>query len=202
MRNHFSDVSPALPQNLHVNLSEQTIDDILIWDNEISSENAERSIPTILTYNHTEQNYDYAEWVLNNVWENGTHWSIEMNMDIVNGTSDLSAQADNYVFYGNSGDTLDVTTSATMTAYDSKVKMIYRFKQGDANLSGDVNVLDVQSTINFVFKEFQYYPFNHTAANVQDADANINVLDVIALINQLIAENIWAGWLIATMKSI
>ena len=189
-RNHFSDVSPALPQNLHVYLSEQTIDDILIWDSAISSENTERSIPTILVYDHTEQNYDYAEWMLNTVWKNGNRWSIEMNMDIVNGTSDLSAQAENYIYYGNSGDTLDVTTSTAMTAHDSKAKMIYRFKQGDANLSGDVNVLDVQSTINFVFKVFQYYPFNHTAANMQSADANINVLDVIALINQLIAENI------------
>ena len=189
-RNHFSEVSPMLPQNLRVYLSGQVIDDMLVWDGTVSSEDTERGIPTILTYNHSEHNYDYAEWMLKAVWDNDTRWSISMDVDVANGMPELSAQTNNYVYYGNSGDTIEVTTSTAMVASNSTAKMIYRFELGDVNFSDDVDVLDVQSTINFIFKEFQYYPFNHTAANVQNGDSKVNVLDVIALINQLMDENL------------
>ena len=163
---------------------------MLVWDGGVSAENGEDSLPSILTYSHRNQNYSSADWVVEKAWDENLCWSIGMGVDAESGSMELSAQAVNYVYYGNSGDTLGVTASATMTASGSKAKMIYRFGQGDANFSGDVNVLDVQSTINFIFKEHQYYPFNHTAANVQNVDTRVNVLDVIALIDQLMDENL------------
>ena len=188
--NCISEVSPALPEDLYVNLSGQTVEDVLIWDGGVSVENSDNGLPTILTYSHRNQNYNSADLVVEKAWNEDARWSINMSVDAEGDLIELSAQAENYVYYGNSGDTLDVTTSTTMTAYNSIAKMIYRFELGDVNFSDDVDVLDVQSTINFIFKEFQYYPFNHTAANVQNGDSKVNVLDVIALINQLMDENL------------
>lgn len=188
--NYISEVSPALPEDLYVSLSSQTVEDMLVWDGGVSVENSDNGLPTILTYRHRNQNYNSADLVVEKAWNEDARWSINMSVDAEGDLIELSAQAENYVYYGNSGDTLDVTTSTTMTAYNSIAKMIYRFELGDVNFSDDVDVLDVQSTINFIFKEFQYYPFNHTAANVQNGDSKVNVLDVIALIDQLMNENL------------
>jgi hypothetical protein len=92
------------------------------------------------------------------------------------------------VYYGNSGDTLEVRTSTPKTSVNSQAKMIFHFAQGDADLSGETDVLDLQSTINFIFKEYQNYPFNHTAANLQSKDSHIDVLDVIALVDLLMSD--------------
>ena len=189
-RNHFSDVTPALPSNLKVSLSGQTLDDILVWDESITMSTATVSFPTILSYQHKQQGYINPQWSIYKSWDAGS-WYVLMEVDLASGVPVVRAESlDGYdIYYGNSGDTLEIT-STSVTASSSTAKMIYYFKQGDANHSGDVDILDLQSMINFIFKEFQDYAFNFTAANIQDKDSKVDVLDVIAFINQQMEESI------------
>ena len=188
-RNRFSEVYPALPANLTVDLSEQTIDEVLLWYKVVSVNNSTSELPTMLTYNHSNQNYASPEWYVSTNWDN-IDWSLWMNVDATNGGTAISTTEDNYVFYGKSGDTLDVTTLSPTVSSGSKAKIVYKFEKGDADFSSGVDVLDLQSTINFIFKEYQNYPFNHTAANVQSKDDVIDVLDVIALVDLLMNDTV------------
>ena len=188
-RNHFTDVIPVLPASLSVYLSGQMIDDILLWDGVVTMNNGTEGLPTILYYHHQTQSYINSEWSVHKAWDNND-WFMLMNVNATSGAPEISSVAyyGTGVFYGNSGDTLDVTASPSVTATNSKAKMVYRFKEGDANLSGATDVLDLQTTINFIFKEYQNYPFNHTAANLQAKDDVIDVLDVIALVDLLLSD--------------
>jgi hypothetical protein len=88
-----------------------------------------------------------------------------------------------------SGDTLSVTArDAYGLTNGSTLSMTLRFDTGDANFDGSVNILDLQTSINYIFKEYQHHLFNHTAANLQLKDDVINVLDVIALVDLLMSE--------------
>lgn len=182
--NHLTEIYPMLPASIEVSLERQTITTPLIWDGTISySSEYNRAIPAILTYEHNEQSHTNPEWVVYN--QEGTY-ELSVNVNVEGGTPELEKSY--AVYYGNSGDTLDVLTITPQTSAYSRAKMIYRFAQGDANLSGKVDVLDLQSTINFIFREYQHYPFNHTAANVQCKDNDVDVLDVIALVDLLISD--------------
>jgi hypothetical protein len=64
------------------------------------------------------------------------------------------------------------------------VAVTLTFDTGDVDFSGDVNVLDLQAMINYIFKAF-WNPFNYTAANIW-TDQTINVQDVIGMVNTLL----------------
>lgn len=184
-RNHLTEVYPMLPAAMEVSLEGQTITEPLIWDKAVSypTECNDRILPTILSYEHHSQNHINPEWIVYN--QEGTY-NILMTVNVDNGSIELGETYD--VYYGNSGDTLNVLTLTPETSAYSQAKILFRFEQGDADLSGKIDVLDLQSIINFIFREYQYYPFNHTAANVQCKDDEVNVLDVIALVDLLIGD--------------
>lgn len=189
--NCFTDVYPMLPKSMEVSLKRQTIEPPLLWDGAqlySSKEGATDVLPTILTYNHEEQCYANPEWLVYNQQE---AWEMWLTIDAANNTSELT---DMYgVYNGKSGDTLEIQTRYPQTSIYSKAKMIFRFAQGDANISNTVDVLDLQSIINYIFKEYHYLPFNYTAANVQSEDNEVDVLDVIALIDILLSDTITDG---------
>lgn len=180
--NQFTEVYPMLPPSIAVSLERQTIVEPLICDGALSYASESYSlIPTILTYSHKDQDYVNPDWSVYN--QDGTY-RVSMKVNADNGSIEW---AKSYaVYYGNSGDTLEVRTNTPKTSVNSQAKMIFNFVQGDADLSGETDVLDLQSTINFIFKEYQNYPFNHTAANLQPKDSHIDVLDVIALVDFLL----------------
>lgn len=182
--NLFTEVYPMLPPSIAVSLERQTIVEPLIFDGALSYASESYSlIPTIFSYSHKDQNYVNPDWSIYS--QDGTYrTAVKVNVD--NGSMEW---AKSYaVYYGNSGDTLEVRTSTPKTSVNSQAKMIFHFAQGDADLSGETDVLDLQSTINFIFKEYQNYPFNHTAANLQSKDSHIDVLDVIALVDLLMSD--------------
>lgn len=180
--NLFTEVYPMLAASIAVSLERQTIVEPLIFNGTLSYAPESYSlIPTILSYSHKDQKYVNPDWSVYN--QDGTYW-VSMKVNADNGSIEW---AKSYaVYYGNSGDTLEVRTSTPKTSVNSQAKMVFYFAQGDADLSGETDVLDLQSTINFIFKEYQNYPFNHTAANLQSKDSHIDVLDVIALVDLLL----------------
>ena len=70
---------------------------------------------------------------------------------------------------------------------DSWMPVRLTFSPGDANFTGDVDVLDLQTIINYIFKD-PWTLFNRTAANLWN-DETINVQDVIGMVNTLMNSN-------------
>lgn len=59
------------------------------------------------------------------------------------------------------------------------------YLMGDANIDGEVSILDVQHTLNYILATAQ--PFNRSAANTYQ-DAIINVQDIVCTVNILLGE--------------
>ena len=67
--------------------------------------------------------------------------------------------------------------------YDGSVYPAYlRYIEGDANISGYTDVVDVQTTLNYVLAGGGVSQFNRSAANTYD-DNQINVQDIVCTVN-------------------
>lgn len=64
----------------------------------------------------------------------------------------------------------------------------YRYEMGDANMDDALNVLDLQTTLNYSNGQ-QWGLFNFYAADTYAQDDNINVQDIVATVNILLAQN-------------
>lgn len=67
-------------------------------------------------------------------------------------------------------------TAQQFSAYPAQLSVVL----GDANIDGDVDVLDVQHTLNYILATAQ--PFNYWAANTY-VDQRINVQDIVCTVN-------------------
>lgn len=63
----------------------------------------------------------------------------------------------------------------------------YNYAMGDANMDDELNVLDLQATLNYSNGE-QWGLFNHYAADTYGQDDDINVQDIVATVNILLAQ--------------
>lgn len=141
-------------------------------------------VPSVFTYNHSAQTYNSSFNLLlidklpteadSNTWG--------MQVKVSNDAVTLGNYGSSLDFHGENGGTLYLTTG-TGKQTDSWVPVSLSFDMGDANFSGDVNVLDLQSVINYIFKDYKKL-FNYTAADIW-VDQNINVQDVIGMVNNL-----------------
>ena len=78
---------------------------------------------------------------------------------------------------------------ATMEClYPQHFTFTYKYVTGDANMDDVVNVLDLQSTLNFSNRQ-QWGIFNHYAADTYAQDDDINVQDIVATVNILLAQD-------------
>ena len=68
-------------------------------------------------------------------------------------------------------------------ARNSVLTYTITYREGDSNLDGIVNILDIQSSLNYMLGQKPNF-FNFGAANI-NKDQNLNVLDIIALINKI-----------------
>ena len=139
-------------------------------------------IPSILLYNHKTQSYN-RPLRLKLSAEDG--WNVVFIYN--NGQISFSDVSEQNAYYGESGDILDVVAQSA----DAKDEVAYlkvglRFTQGDANFSGNVDILDLQSTINYMFGEYIDRPYNFTAANLWRDDI-INVQDAVGIVNLLMS---------------
>jgi Leucine-rich repeat (LRR) protein len=69
------------------------------------------------------------------------------------------------------------------SARNSVVTYTITYREGDSNLDGIVNILDIQSTLNYTLSQKPKF-FNYGAADI-NKDKNLNVLDIISLINKI-----------------
>lgn len=68
-------------------------------------------------------------------------------------------------------------------ARNSILSYTIAYREGDSNLDGIVNILDIQSTLNYTLSQKPKF-FNYGAADI-NKDKNLNVLDIISLINKI-----------------
>ena len=142
-------------------------------------------IPTIITYTHGAQAYSTAFDLLltendPTAWDNGA-WTMKVN--VVNENVTLEKYGNAPDFTGENPTSLYLTMGTGTSATYMPVSLT--FEIGDVNFSGDVNVLDLQAMINYIFQTYGGL-FNYTAANIW-TDQTINVQDVIGMVSTLMA---------------
>ena len=140
------------------------------------SEKQSLSLPTIITYKHKEQNYSnsyglYLYWhgepKSTSIWLQRYGETYKFNF---RSNYDYAYPQDEQWLVAPSGG------EAAHTAFPVKV----HYMEGDANMSGYTNVLDVQHTLNYILSTAT--PFNYSAANTY-LDKQINVQDIVCTVN-------------------
>ncbi len=191
--NQFDEVQPYLPATIvNLDLSNQITDRGLAID--LAALNAESfisTVPGLLLYNHQEQSYNttpylrlanYPPTVASGTYSSEKpYWGIDVSFP--SGSPSVACISGNNTYKGASGDTLYISyplSSAEVTG--SYCYTLYEFLMGDVNFTGDVNVLDLQATINYIFNDYQVNPFNFTAADTY-VDSHLNVQDVVRTAN-------------------
>ena len=186
--NCFEEVYPALSPNItELDLSKQTIARIVpLHLNNLSPTDIALKVPSILLYDHTKQTYTTDINLLSTTADG--NWGIMMSYQ--NGQLSFPYVSEQNAYYGESGDTLNV---AVINNYGSPEGSTFRitlsFDEGDGNFDGQVNVLDLQTTLNYMFDEYEDKPFNFTASNLWKDDV-INVQDAVSLVNILLDSNL------------
>lgn len=68
--------------------------------------------------------------------------------------------------------------------YSNRFMLTFYYDAGDANFDGQVNVLDLQAILNYMFEEYTNNPYNFGASDLWK-DEQINVQDVIRMVSLL-----------------
>lgn len=180
--NQFTEVVPALSSQIaDVDITGQQMQKVVTIEwKEPDTATLIPFIPSISAYNPETQTHDVTpDLVLANEADSAT---FSLLLKLTDGKPSVVLQSENNVYTGESGDTIYCTDRNSQSTF--LVKWI--FSDGDANFTGDVDVMDLQSTINFAFGLYgKNYPFNHTAANLQK-DTLINVQDVVRMVSLLL----------------
>lgn len=190
--NCFEELSPMVPPSVELKMFGQFIEKVLVWDlDNYSAESLYGQLPPVLLYDHEAQTFINDVEMLCAVAGDddteagaGVEWG--MVLKISDGELSMTSTSAQNEYYGQSGDTLSVITSGgSMGLGAFRMKML--FSQGDANLYGGVDILDLQTAILYIFDEYNDRPFNFTASDVW-TDGIINVQDVIGIVNVLAAQ--------------
>lgn len=222
-RNGFADVYPAVPSTVDLDYSYQCIDRVIpmgykelqdidfkeLIDIDFSKPESikilEKLPPTITLYNHKLQTWlppqayvlskadpdsikaieDVKEWIISLGWSEFGLYFPYLSEDF-------------YVYDGKSGDILNAivaTTGTTGKLYNSGThfKVKFNYEDGDVNLDGNVNVVDLQSIINYIFEIYNMQnvkPFIFNSANRQKADELIDIKDAVLMVSLLLDKNI------------
>ena len=88
--------------------------------------------------------------------------------------------ANNFKFYWPSPATVECL-------YPHHFTFTYKYAMGDANMDDDLNVLDLQTTLNYSNGQ-EWGLFNFYAADTYGPDNDINVQDIVSTVNILLAQ--------------
>ena len=182
--NMFDEVTPMIaPKVKDLNIGKQKMDKtIVVRLNSLSAESLVSQLPTILLYNHAKQNYSTNINLFCTTKDQS--WGLQMTCQ--NDMLTMPYVTPQNAYMGNSGDVLNVAViDANRQPEGSSLSMKMEFDEGDANFDGDVDVLDLQTIINYAFEDYKTRPFNYTAANLW-IDNVINVQDVVKMTDLLL----------------
>lgn len=183
-KNCIEDVYPMISPNVTtLNIGQQAISRVVdIHLSDLSTETIATKVPSILLYDHANQTYTTNINLLCTTSDDS--WG--MTMSYQNGQLSIPYVSEQNTYYGKSGDILNVAVVNNYgTREGSTFQMKLSFDEGDGNFDGQVNVLDLQSAINYMFEEYDNKPYNFTASNLWEDDV-INVQDAVCLVNKLL----------------
>jgi len=194
--NKFEDLYPALPANIvNLDITHQEMDRIVDLNlSELSFADMATKVPTILLYNHDIRNYKTSINLLCTKADLATfdkydteEWA--MQLAVSDNQVSIPYVSTQNAYYGESGDVLNVLNMTGNNSTDgSTFKIALSFNPGDANFDGSINILDLQSMINYMFEEYTSKPYNFTASNLWK-DEVINVQDAVSMVNILLNDN-------------
>ena len=193
--NQFTDLYPMISPNVtSLDISHQVIDRTIDFDlANLNVETLITQIPTIVLYDHVNQKYNtdlnfICTTSESDVFDYNDNEQWALQLAYINGQLTMPYISEQNTFYGNSGDTLKVfALDKNSNLTGSTFHLRLSFKQGDANFTGNVDILDVQSIINYMFDEYADRPFNFTAANLWE-DEVINIQDAVCGVNILLEQ--------------
>lgn len=175
--NSLSSIEGTIPQGKTLNISNQQLDNVV--DVNIGNSDASlllAQLPSILCYQNSAggKTSHFAFKVV------GDGYSFTLSEN--NGSLQVTSRS-SYVYQG-AKDAIMTCTSTYGDAAGSTFSLRFTFDDGDANFDGTLDVLDLQTNINYIMEKYQSRPYNFTAANLWVDDV-INVQDVIRQINLL-----------------
>ena len=192
--NGFTDVLPTLPASIkQLNISNQAIDKTITVDGSHFNINAIiPQLPTILAYDHEKQGYNTSEIGFLITQSDSDYWYSKWGMHVIykNGKLSVPYITTPFEYCGESGDTLTavkLNNDWGQSIEGSNLKLKYIFQQGDANFAPGIDATDLQTTILYAFGEYNYKPFNFTAADTYK-DEIINVQDVVCTVNIMLGK--------------
>lgn len=183
--NCLEDVFPMISPNVvNLNIRQQTIGRVVdLHLGKLSVADIATKVPSILFYDHANQTFTTNINLLCTTQYDG--WSMVMSYQ--NGNLSIPYVSEQNTYYGESGDTLNVAVlNNNGTREGSTFRISLSFDEGDGNFDGKVNVLDLQTTLNYMFEEYTDKPYNFTASNLWK-DEVINVQDAVCMVNMLLA---------------
>lgn len=186
--NCFSEVTPMVsPKVTTLTIENQRIPSVIemsVFDWAYST--VGEKLPTVMTYNHSLQSYnDKVSFLLMDVDPasyNSNTWAIYLSQK--EDETFIGPHSGSLEYKGENGGIVYVSGNYELASVNGcSLAAKLTFDLGDVNFTGDINVLDLQTMINYIFKEY-WNPFNYTAANLWN-DQIINVQDVICIVNTL-----------------
>ncbi len=183
--NCLEDVDPMIsPTVTSLDISKQTMSRVVYLRlGTLSVDNIKTIIPTILLYDHVNRTYSPNISMLCATPDGG--W--EMSIVYWDGQLSMPYVSEQNTFYGKSGDILNVTVlNPDGTPEGSTFRISLSFDEGDGNFDGQVNVLDLQTSLNYMFNDYHNRPFNFTASNLY-RDEVINVQDIVLMVDKLLS---------------
>jgi PKD repeat protein len=179
--NRLTTMESALPATVvQLDLQCQSLD----TDSIALSPHAQFQIPSIAQYNHANKSFDFHpsyalyasnKYILRYYPEgNGYNWTLPTNI------------ARDFEWKYASGTEFTLVQETGLT-YGSSNSLKITFASGDANIDQEVNILDVQHSLNYIFNE-HVAAFNFTAADTYQ-DNIINIQDLIKTINIILDSN-------------
>lgn len=185
--NKLDEVTPMIsPKVTDLNIGKQEIEKtISVHLRDLSAETIMTQLPNILLYNHAKQNFATSINLLCTTKDES--WGLMLSC--LDGSLTMPYVTENNAFREKSGDILNVAVVDSKRQKEgSSLNMILEFEQGDSNFDGNVDVVDLQATINFAFEDYREKAFNFTAANLWTDDI-INVQDVVKMVDLLMTSN-------------
>jgi hypothetical protein len=175
--NHLTTLDEALPaQVTYLYLDDQTMDYVAnISLKDAVTNGVAQQMPSILRYDHSSRSFTAPLTLYCSTTDNKWSMHIEVGSE---GQMSITYASDAYI--GANGAMFNAST------WDgSTFSVCLTFEQGDGNFDGEVNVLDLQADINYIF-ENRSKPFNLTAADLF-TDSKVTVQDIVKLVDVLMA---------------
>lgn len=167
--NHFSEISPMVSPKVELYYGSQKIEGYFTLNlkDGVNVEN----MPSIFLYDHDAQSYSEDRWLALYAADD-VSWTLHG----CDGIYELESWG---IYKGKSGDVVQAVDDGKGHSFSA----VLNFQDGDVNFDGEVNVLDLQGVINYIYNEYDFFSFH--AANLKD-DEIINVQDAVLLVAQML----------------